>query len=106
MRGKRRAVSRWIARLLLGGALGLSACTATQPPLVSNSPPEVLVPLASPYEPAELQAAREKLDHAKRALNTSDYERAGRLAEQASKDAEVAEAREGTENVRLIAGEV
>jgi uncharacterized protein DUF4398 len=106
MLGKRRAVPRWIIGPLLCGAVGISACTAAQPPLVSRSHPEEIVPQASQYPLAELQVAREELARAQLALNAHEYEQARHLAEQASRDAQVAVARAGTENARLSAREV
>jgi hypothetical protein len=101
-----RAVHQWIAGSLLWGAVGLSACTAAHPPGVARSHPEEIVPQASPYTPAELQAARQELASAQLALNASEYERACRLAAQAATDAQVADARAWTENGRLLAREV
>jgi len=106
MLGKRRTVQLWIARLLLCGTLGLSACTAAQPASVARSHPEEIVPQASQYTLAELQVAREELARAKLALDAYDYDQARHLAEQASRDAQVAIARAGTENSRLTAREI
>jgi hypothetical protein len=106
MRGKRRAVPWRIAGSLLWGALGLSACTLARPPVISRSHPEKIVHQASPHTLTELQVASEELDSARLALNAYEYESACRLAEQASTNAQVAEARAGTENSRWIAGDV
>ena len=55
------------------------------------------------YSPVELRLAREELDSARLALDTRDYERARRLAEQALADARVAEVRAESESTRQIA---
>jgi len=106
MKGNRRAVLRWITGPLLGGVLGLSACTAASPPVVSPVLAEQTVRQPPPYTLAELRAAQEELDKARLALNAYEYEKACRLAEQASTDAQVAEARAGTEDVRFLARDV
>jgi hypothetical protein len=55
------------------------------------------------YSPVELQLAREELDRARLALDTREYERARRLADQALTDARLAEARATTESSRQAA---
>jgi len=55
------------------------------------------------YPPVELRLAREELDSARLALDTRDYERARRLAEQAMADARLAEVRAETESMRQAA---
>jgi hypothetical protein len=55
------------------------------------------------YPPAELRLAREELDSARLALDTREYERARRLAEQALADARLAEVRAETESTRQTA---
>ena len=104
--GKRRTVRRWITGSLLCGAVGITACATPHPPVVSHSHPEESVPQAAPYPLAELQVASEELARARLALNAYEYDQACHLAEQASLDAQVAEARAGTENARLIAHDV
>jgi uncharacterized protein DUF4398 len=56
-----------------------------------------------PYPPIELRLAREEFDSARLALDARQYERARRLAEQALADAQLAEARAGTESTRQAA---
>ena len=56
-----------------------------------------------PYPPIELRLAREEYDSARLALDARQYERARRLAEQALADAQLAEARAGTESTRQAA---
>ena len=58
------------------------------------------------YPPVELRLAREELDGARLALDAREYERARRLAEQASADARLAEARAVTESTRQAAREL
>jgi hypothetical protein len=55
------------------------------------------------YSPVELRLAREKLDEARLALDTGEYERARRLAENGLADARVAEVRAETESARQAA---
>ena len=55
---------------------------------------------ASSIAPAELRVAEEKLVQAKAALAEKDYEKAGRLAEQASVDAEYAGTKARTEKAK------
>jgi len=59
-----------------------------------------------PSSPIELRLAMDELDRARLALDTRDYERARRLADQALVDAQLAEVRAATENSRRIACEV
>jgi len=108
MMRKNTAAQRWIVGPLLYGALGVSACATTQPPVASFSRAELAVRQASEsnasqYAPMELQSAREKLDEARLALDTYEYERAHRLAEQALADARLAEARAEVESSRQTA---
>jgi hypothetical protein len=106
MMGNSTAVQRWLTRPLLCGALGLSACTAARPPVSSVSYTEVIVRQPSLYPPVELQLAREELDNARLALDTREYERARRLADQAAADAQLAEVRAESENSRRSARDV
>lgn len=108
MMRKNTTVQWWIAGPLLSGALGISACVTAQPPVASLSRAELAVRQASEsnasqYAPMELQPAREKLDEARLALSSREYERAHRLAEQALADARLAEARAETESTRQTA---
>ena len=104
MMRKNTAVQRWISASLLYGALGISACTAAQPP-AALSQAEVAVRQASEskaplYAPVELQSARNELDNARLAMDVREYEQARRLAEQALADARLAEVRAGTLSTR------
>ena len=107
MMRKTTAVPRWILGPILCGALGVSACTAVQPP-AALSQAEVAVRQASEskaplYAPVELQSARMELDSARIALDAREYERARRLAEQALADARLAETRAETQSARQTA---
>jgi hypothetical protein len=106
MRETKRAVHRWLTGALLWGTIGLSACTAAHPPIVSRSSPTESVPHGAPDTLAEVQVAREELTSARHALDAYEYERARCLAEQAARDAQVGEARAGTEHARWIARDV
>ena len=55
---------------------------------------------AESYSPMDLRLAREELDRAERAVRDEDYDRARRLAEQASVDAELAAAKVRSEKAR------
>lgn len=55
---------------------------------------------AESYSPMDLRLAREELARAERAVEARDYDRARRLAEQASVDAELAAARVRSERAR------
>lgn len=55
---------------------------------------------AAQYGPLELRIAREKLDGAKRAMNSKEYDQARRLAEQAQVDARLAETKADAERAR------
>jgi len=55
---------------------------------------------AESYSPMDLRLAREELDRAERAVEGKDYDRARRLAEQASVDAELAAAKARSEKAR------
>ena len=108
MMKKNTAVQWWIAGPLLSGALGVNACAPAQPPVASLSRAELAVQQASEsdvsqYAPLELQAARERLADARRALDAREYERARLLAEQALADAHLAEARAEVESSRQTA---
>jgi hypothetical protein len=108
MMRKNTAAQRWIVGPLLYGALGVSACATAQPPVASLSRAELAVRQASEsnasqYAPIELQSAKEKLGEARLALDTYEYERAHRLAEQALADARLAEARAEVESSRQTA---
>jgi len=55
---------------------------------------------AGHYSPMDLRLAREELERAQRAVEDEDYDRARRLAEQASVDAELAAAKVRAERAR------
>ena len=61
---------------------------------------------AQTHAPLALRTARQKLDDAERALSVGDTDTADRLAEQASLDAEVAEARARAVVAELAVAEV
>jgi macrodomain Ter protein organizer (MatP/YcbG family) len=56
--------------------------------------------------PSELKAAEEKLDQAREAAYKRDYDKATRLAEQASTDAEYARSKAASEKARKMAEEL
>ena len=61
---------------------------------------------ASLNAPVELKAAEDKLTEAKSAFDKKDYEKAARLAEQASADADYARAKGSSEKARKKADEI
>lgn len=61
---------------------------------------------APEHAPAELRAAREKMDRASQAVKDHDYELARRMAEQAEVDARLAQAKANSERARLAAEQV
>lgn len=83
------------ALLLLIFTFSLAACATTQPPTQKLTETETVIRQAdqigaNDYAPLEIREARQKLDRAKAAMDREEYEEAGRLAEQARVDAELA----------------
>jgi hypothetical protein len=90
---------------LICGALGISGCSATQPPAETLATAEFAVreaeqSKAPQYASAELTMAREKLANAQQAMAAEEYEQARRFAEQALVDAQLAEAKADSEDAR------
>lgn len=76
---------------------GLTACASTSPPREELAAADLAVRDADEAEagthaPAPLRRARDKLEEARAAMQTEDYVRARRLAEQALVDAQLAQA--------------
>jgi hypothetical protein len=93
-----RKSSRRLPATLVAAALAVGGCAATRPPTAKVSNAEVAVKRAEEgdagqHAPLELRVAREKLDKARRAMGDEEYEQARRLADEASVDAQLAEAR-------------
>ncbi|MDO5290384.1 MAG: DUF4398 domain-containing protein [Pseudomonadota bacterium] len=89
-----------LALTALGAAMLLAACSSKPPaPREQMAVAKTTVERASgspgavAAAPVELQAARDKLTRAQRAMDDKDYTEARRLAEQAQADARLAEAR-------------
>jgi hypothetical protein len=106
----KQAVVLWSSMWLISGAIGVSGCSG-RPPTDALSQAELAVQQANQskapeYAPLDLRLAREQLDSAKRALSTKEYERARRLAEQALVQAQLAEAKAGSESARRVAAEL
>lgn len=96
MKGKIATYWQWLVVPVLGSVLGVSACSAGRPPLEHLSTADLAVRRAADagaaqYAPLELRIAREKLDGAKRAIDSKKYDQARRLAEQSQVDARLAE---------------
>jgi Domain of unknown function (DUF4398) len=89
-----------VHRTVLGGLAALmllAACSSIPPPreqlAVSKAAVERASGPAAAESPVELAMARDKLERANLAMGRKDYIDAGRLAEQAEADANLAEAR-------------
>jgi len=85
----------WLPALGAVAAAGLVACAAPREPVRQIGQAEIAVKSAeqqsaNPQSSADLKMANDKLERAKTALHQSDYDKADRLAEEASVDAEVA----------------
>jgi hypothetical protein len=104
-------VRRWLGFPVLGAILVVSGCSAKQPPVAAMSRAEMAVHQAEespvPNEaPAELRVAREKLLAAQKAMDDDDYEEARRLAEQATVDAQLAQAKASSAETQQQAAEL
>lgn len=89
---------RWVGLPLMCGVLGLIGCSSARPPTASIAQAELAIEQAakgkaSVYAPADLQMARDKMRSAERSVSDEDYDKAQYLAEQATIDAQRAEAR-------------
>jgi predicted S18 family serine protease len=78
--------------------LGLIGCSSARPPDTAMAQAKLAVEQASNskasvYDQADLQRAREKLSNAERSVTDKKYDAAQYLAEQATVDAQLAEAR-------------
>jgi hypothetical protein len=98
---------------LVLGALAIAAagCSAPRGPAQEIEKAELAVRTAdtegaTSAADLEMWLARDKLERAKEALNDKDYDRAKRLGEQASVDAEVAMAKADSESARAAASEL
>ena len=91
----------WLSRLAPGivavAALALAACSSVPPPreqmAVSKAAVERASGPAGSDAAVELSLARDKLERANLAMGREDYLQAGRLAEEAEADANLAEAK-------------
>ena len=97
--------------LVLALALAAAACSAPRGPAQEIEKAEMAVDTATktgvPESAAlDMRLARDKLERAKEALQEEDYERAKRLGEQASVDAQVAMAKADSESAREAAAEL
>lgn len=102
---------RWgvIGATLVGAAL--AGCSGVPVPkeqlAVSQSAVNEATRSGAPeHAPAELRAAREKMDRARQAVKDHEYERARRYAEQAEVDARLAQAKTDSERARIAAEQV
>lgn len=93
------------------GAVAINGCSVRSQPAAILSQAEVAVWEASEsrapqHAPLELRKAREKLEGAKQALKSENYESARRLAEQALVDAQLAKAKADSQFARQNAEEL
>jgi len=89
---------RWIGIPLVCSVLGVTGCSASRPPVAEVAQADLAVRQAAEskapvYAPTELRVAEEKLSSAHDAMATDEYTEARRLAEQATVDARLAQAR-------------
>ena len=105
----RRALSLSLAGAAAVGALLVAACASAPPPnselAVSTAAVAHAVGAGAPaLAPAEMRAARDKLDRANAAYAAQDYDSARPLAQQAQVDALLAEAKaEGAKTAQAAA---
>ena len=101
--------------ILILGLLVLTGCATTkQPPsgqISKMALSQAAVEKASSagayeYAPLELKAARDKIELAKTATQSKDYETAERLLEEATVDAELAEAKSKTVKSQKVVDEL
>src|SRR5688572_16492598 len=99
--------------MVLAGALALTAagCSAPRGPAQEIEKAELAVRTAddsgaSSAAALDMRLARDKLERAKEALAEKDYDRAKRLGEQASLDAEVAAVKADSDAARTAAVEL
>jgi hypothetical protein len=94
-----RRTSLWFALVMTAGVVG---CSTAQPPRETVAAADVAVKRAqssraSESAPVDLRLALDKLDRAKAAMSQKEYTSARRLAEEALVDAQVAEAKTGSD---------
>lgn len=104
---KVQKTSLWLA---LSVAAALAGCSTAAPPRENVAAADLAVKRAldsraSESAPLDLRLAVDKLDRAKVAMSQKDYIRARRLAEEALVDAQVAEAKSGSDQARRAAVE-
>lgn len=95
-----------VGMLLVAGAV--AACSSGEPPNTQIGAGNQAIESAERvgairFAPQELQSARDKMAEAERAVREEDYERARRLAEQATADAELAAAKAQAERTQQAA---
>ena len=98
MRKPYAVLRTWIGIPLSCATFGLLGCSTARPPTAAMAQADLAVRQANDskaptYAPDELRSAREKLLSAQQAVNADEYERARRLAEQATVDAQLAQAK-------------
>lgn len=105
-----RARSAPLAMTLAVALVALAGCASTPPPTEKLAVADAAVQRAnttstSESSAVELKIATNKLAAARQAMDAKDYELAGRLAEQATVDAQVAELRSQSARSRQAAQE-
>lgn len=98
------------AGLAIGTGLLVIGCSSNPPTQLMAQAEYAVEDVSEPgireAAPAEVALAREKYDNAKRAMKDEEYERAGRLAEQAIADARLAEAKARSERAQQAVAEL
>ena len=94
-----------------GVALLISACASAPPPTDQVAVSTAAVSRASSEgageaAPAEIRTARDKLDRAKLAMASKDYDQARSLAQEAQVDAQLAESKAHSAKARKASDEV
>src|SRR3569623_992482 len=89
-------VAGWVAPAVLTGSVLFAGCASIPPPtdqlaVTRAAVTDATTAGATEAAPVELKSARDKLDEAEKAMNSKDFERAKRLAEEAQVDAKLAE---------------
>lgn len=100
--------SPWLISAYIAGAMTLTACGSMKAPATADvAVSQAAVENASradatEFAPVEMQAARNKLELAKKALAAKDYKNATDFANQAQADATLAQAKAGSAKAQAV----
>lgn len=106
-----RVQQRFCLSVVVGSLLGVTGCSSARPPEAAVAQAELAVRQAAEskaplHAPTEFRIAQEKSQGAQRAMSAEEYELAGRLAEQAITDAQLAQSRAAAAEAQKNAEEV